>query len=326
MAEDEPTTQTGGAATAEADAPETPQLGEPAPEEEPTPEQEQPKEEPTEAPAEGDSETQAEVEPLSVEAAADAVLELVEGTELAKALQEKLGAGDEGRQRELDQERDTWERERTQEERKSLLTRAEQAVAQYMPQNVQDASRQWGDELAKSVEAAARTLLKDGEGDTGLVDASAVSQQVSNYVTGAIATWNSYQVQANADIAYGALEADEAHGHLTAEDKKALRGIKAEAYSEGLPKALSIYLAAARRSAPKVATEKAERKTVAETELADKLLAITKAIGKNGARKTGSMEPASSAGPRNETEARNWHATDRWTTRQLREYLARRNS
>ena len=83
---------------------------------------------------------------------------------------------------------------------------------------------------------------------------------------------------------------------------------------------VAIVLQAAVRAAPEAAVKQGVAKSEATVKATELLGGLLASVPKNGKVR---VSTAASSQPRNETEARNWHADGKWTTRQMRTYLAK---
>jgi len=83
--------------------------------------------------------------------------------------------------------------------------------------------------------------------------------------------------------------------------------------------------AALQRGAPEEGVRRAAKEAEEKLQLTKRTEKLIATLGLDGAGPGKRPEPGRGGAtvPRDETEARDWHATGKWTTRQLREYLAR---
>ena len=85
-------------------------------------------------------------------------------------------------------------------------------------------------------------------------------------------------------------------------------------------KLINVIIQAAVRAAPEAAVKAGVAKSEATVKATELLGGLMARVSKNG---KGQPSAAASSQPRNETEARNLHAEGKWTTRQMRTYLAK---
>ena len=139
-------------------------------------------------------------------------------------------------------------------------------------------------------------------------------------------TWHSEQARA-------ALEGHPVFGLLSKEEQVGWDATWTQrAADEGLTRDAIGYLlsVALERGAPEATKLQAKAAAEQDVGLAGALAKIQEYVGQNGVKPRKGAEAGSGGGktkqPRNEEEARNWHATGEWTGRQMREYLARARS
>jgi len=219
----------------------------------------------------------------------------------------------------VSEERLTWELERSREERTQRWNRASGQYSQFAPQQVQPQLEGIFAELNQRIQAAAQDVVDgklepdqmqlDPRGWAGLVLPLYQQGQQTALQAANIAAQNTVVDALEKHVAYRSLSTDE---------RKQFREAKNTGNIDAM---LTLYLDATSRANP-VNIEKA--KAEADTKRAELTKAFTEAqekLGRNGKWTSGGV--SASAQPRNETEARDWHATDKWTTRQLKAWLAK---
>ncbi|KKN69042.1 hypothetical protein LCGC14_0445140 [marine sediment metagenome] len=192
------------------------------------------------------------------------------------------------------------------------LNQAYTALDQEVQRQAQSFTGEDGQKLAPDVTALRGALLKY-QTDYGTAAESYAK------------TWHSEQARA-------ALEGHPVFGLLSKEEQAGWDATWSQRADEGLTRDAIGYLlsVALERGAPEATKLQAKAAAEQDVGLAGALAKIQEYVGQNGVKPRKGAEAGSGGGktkqPRNEEEARNWHATGEWTGWQMREYLARARS
>ena len=259
-------------------------------------------------------------------AISDLVAELEkEDPEFAKALAK--GRGEEAEPEDpLDAREAEIVRKESALESKDTLTAELSKIDAAFNATITDAGRP----LAQALETAQATVQRSVEeagGDKGSVSLDSITAPISTYGLD----------RENIGYAKGARKAlaifkarvlsSAASRHFSDDERKALLDLNPIGDIGDGSKAIGLLIdtlyAASARSAPKRIRETATKEAEEKVGLTEKTKRLAEMLGsRNGKVKSSVGEGGgSSAGPRNETEARNWHAEGKWDTRQMRAYL-----
>lgn len=318
-----PDEEPGGVAVEEA----PPEPGEPSPEavpeaqeppvDEATPDQEAaPEAEPKDAGEGGAQEDEAEESP------ADLFAKLVEiDPALADEFIEKLPADQKARFQPPDDQGVAVQQARTQRltdlhQRKAEIDQLEQVF---------DAAA-WerdGKDLDQRIRAGAEKLRTTGEGDVASLLTNAQGRSVD------LGTELSRLAQAGIELGKRRTN----YGWAMAEDA-ATKALEDDATHKALPKEFrdgwgklsladriraQLYFASA--SAPENVRAQTRQQLEKELNYAESVAKLKERVGTGNGRKATKGGGGGSGQPKNETEARNWHATGKWTDSQMRAYL-----
>ena len=242
--------------------------------------------------------------------------------ELAKKLQDEFAQEQpEARQQILD-----WQLQQSKATRQQALTQASQRAAQYTGDAALENVYGWASELAGYVRTQAEAVTKkaadEGKAEVSdFVDAATLTQHVADYAQQAVTEWDGYlQVEVLGTL-LDTLDSTVVRRQLTQDDGKAISAaFRQPTLGKRVAALVAVYVERALQSAPEEIQRRATKKAEVDTGRAKALAEALKFLPKN------SRVPVGGGGggtPRNETEARNLHATGKWTNQQMREYLAR---
>ena len=284
----------------------------------PTPEQEQPEGEQPE----GVSETPEKKDEAPTleqvrESAIAQIVDLAESDpEAAAALAEKFGVKPE----DVGEEKLDWEREKGQKERRTQWIEADKIAQSYNPQAVGTYIANRLTEVNDNLVSAGLDLQAGKAEDASAIrfDHAAVANEMATaYASGREALRLSLNAGFN-DVAVGAMESHVVYSYLSTEERTQLH----EAANTGrYDEAIKLFGDAAIRAAPAEDKKKNKQEADEAAGLLDKYAALSLGLGKNS--KPGASQSAGSSQPKDETEAHNWHATGKWTTGQMRAWLAK---
>jgi hypothetical protein len=171
--------------------------------------------------------------------------------------------------------------------------------------------------------------VQEGNAQAVNIDPKGLQQALSQFQYTVEQTYGAYTQLQNVESVQAAIESHPAFRYLSAEDKQAIAGGNVESFEAWAKNAIDVALTAAlERGAPEETKRQAKAAAEKDAGLTDKTKALLELLGQNGATQTKGAEAGSAGGkrrqqPRDEAEARNWHAEGKWDSRQMREYLTR---
>lgn len=186
------------------------------------------------------------------------------------------------------EDREAWQAVR---DRQGRLQEASTRASGYSPQIVQQSVKDWIDKIAKNVQAGAQDLQKNPEDADGnrrsadLLGADEIADFVTDHIGASGRAWMDYATQSTQDTVLTALESTEAHKHLTADDKTALKK------PESLAAAVLVYVGAAQRNADPTFKTTTEAQLKKNMDYAKNMERLNAQLGSNGNRVTEGAAP-----------------------------------
>ena len=222
----------------------------------------------------------------------------------------------------VEEQKLSWELEKNAQVRTASWQQAQANSQRYTPQATQTAVTGVFDQLNELMLGAA-TELHDGKiEDPNRVQVDSRSwaeEHIMPIVQGAQTSAYNLAQEAAKGVILDTLEKHPSHKYMSTDDRAKYQ---AAVQSNQLGVALKLQLDAAGQAAPQI-KEIAQKATAKAEEQVDLIAELNKAmenLPSNGKTPTGGGA-ASSSQPKDEQEARDWHATGKWDNKQMRAYL-----
>lgn len=200
-------------------------------------------------------------------------LELAEKV-LPKELLDRIKEPDVG------EERAKWDRERTTREAADNATRLEATFNSGIAQiGVQ--AQAYAEEMAGNVRKGAEDLKSGGEGKTDLVDSKAALQRIDQLVSAGMTTQSQYVTGVFGNAIVDALQP--AQSYLNDADRAEMQAAAGSA-ADWVKAQVGVAIRAIQRAAPAEQGKAKETKTASETKLAEALVKLQEAVGKNNGK------------------------------------------
>lgn len=239
---------------------------------------------------------------------------------IAKGLPQKVKEQLQG----SDEIRAQLEAENAQGNRQGVVRSQKQVADSYNSSSFQSQMQPYINQMADAANEAAKKL--DGR-EEAVLDGAAwgphVSGNLSTYITGAK---NAADQAARIEVTSILMDAFESHPsaeRITAQDRKAMNAAEGKPLADQLKAYVHTLLDVAERNAPEAFTVKKTKELEDKLGIGEIIKSIADVAVGNGRQATQTSTKAS-AQPKDEQEARAWHASGKWENNQMRAYLARR--